>query len=96
MASAGSILGNPVRRREDPGILRGATQYFDDLQVPGLLHAAFVRSTIAHAKIEGIDTSDAEAMPGVVAVYTAGQPRAARASRLHDAAAHHEPAAARA
>jgi aerobic carbon-monoxide dehydrogenase large subunit len=71
MASAGSILGNPVRRREDPGILRGETQYFDDLKVPGLLHAAFVRSTIAHAAIEGVDTSDAESMPGVVAVYTA-------------------------
>src|SRR5215467_9093111 len=70
MASAGSILGNPVRRREDPGILRGETQYFDDLKVPGLLHAAFVRSTIAHAAIDGIDTRDAEAMPGVVAVYT--------------------------
>jgi aerobic carbon-monoxide dehydrogenase large subunit len=71
MATSGSILGNPVRRREDPGILVGDTQYYDDLKVPGLLHAAFVRSTIAHAVIEGIDTSDAETMPGVVAVYTA-------------------------
>src|SRR3954470_23217761 len=71
MATAGSILGNPVRRREDPGILRGETQYFDDLKVPGLLHVAFVRSTIAHAVIESIDTGDAVSMPGVVAVYTA-------------------------
>src|SRR6478736_5573281 len=71
MATAGTILGNPVRRREDPGILRGETEYFDDLKVPGLLHAAFVRSTIAHAVIEGVDTSDAETMPGVVVVYTA-------------------------
>ena len=71
MSTSGSILGNPVRRREDPGILVGETEYYDDLKVPGLLHAAFVRSTIAHAVIEGIDTSDAETMPGVVAVYTA-------------------------
>jgi aerobic carbon-monoxide dehydrogenase large subunit len=71
MATSGSILGNPVRRREDPDILTGVTQYFDDLQVPGLLHVAFVRSTIAHAAIEGIDTADALSMPGVAGVYTA-------------------------
>ena len=71
MPTSGSILGNPVRRREDPGILTGRTQYFDDLQIPGMAHVAFVRSTIAHAVIEGIDTSDAISMPGVVAVYTA-------------------------
>ena len=71
MATSGSILGNPVRRKEDPGILTGATQYLDDLLVEGLLHVAFVRSTIAHARIESIDTADAIAMPGVVAVYTA-------------------------
>jgi len=71
MPTSGSILGNPVRRREDPGILTGQTQYFDDLQIAGMTHVAFVRSTIAHATIEGIDTSEAVAMPGVVAVYTA-------------------------
>ncbi len=71
MATSGSILGNPVRRREDPGILSGATEYFDDLKIAGLLHVAFVRSTIAHAVLEAIDTSDAVSMPGVVAVYTA-------------------------
>ena len=71
MPTSGSILGNPVRRREDPGILTGQTQYFDDLQIAGMTHVAFVRSTIAHAKIDGIDTSDAVSMPGVVAVYTA-------------------------
>ncbi|MGO9877032.1 MAG: xanthine dehydrogenase family protein molybdopterin-binding subunit [Acidimicrobiia bacterium] len=71
MPQAGSILGNPVRRREDPGILFGTTEYFDDLQIAGLLHVSFVRSTIAHAVIEAIDTSDAVSMPGVMAVYTA-------------------------
>ncbi len=72
MALQGSILGNPVKRKEDPGILTGATQYFDDLAVDGLLHIAFVRSTVAHATVESIDVSDAECMPGVVSVYTAG------------------------
>ncbi len=71
MATAGSILGNAVLRREDPGILTGVTEYYDDLSVPGLLHVAFVRSTIAHAVLEGVDTADALAMPGVVAIYTA-------------------------
>ncbi|MFL6243376.1 MAG: xanthine dehydrogenase family protein molybdopterin-binding subunit [Acidimicrobiia bacterium] len=69
--TSGSILGNPVRRTEDPRILRGDAGYFDDLPVEGLLHVAFVRSTIAHARIESVDTSEATAMPGVAAVYTA-------------------------
>ena len=72
MASSGSILGNPVLRREDPDILTGGTDYLDDLAIEGLLHVTFVRSTIAHARIESIDTDDAKAMPGVVAVYTNG------------------------
>jgi carbon-monoxide dehydrogenase large subunit len=71
VATSGSILGNPVRRTEDPRILRGDADYFDDLPVEGLLHVAFVRSTMAHARIESADTSEAAAMPGVVAVYTA-------------------------
>jgi carbon-monoxide dehydrogenase large subunit len=71
MATSGSILGNPVLRKEDPGILEGKTRYYDDLEVAGLLHTVFVRSTVAHAAISGIDTSAAKAMPGVVAVYVA-------------------------
>ena len=71
MALQGSILGNPVKRKEDPGILTGETQYFDDLRIDGLAHIAFVRSTVAHATIDSIDVSEAESMPGVVAVYTA-------------------------
>jgi len=71
VATSGSILGNPVRRTEDPRILRGDADYFDDLPVEGLLHVAFVRSTMAHARIESADTSEAAAMPGVEAVYTA-------------------------
>lgn len=71
MAASGSILGNAVLRREDPAILDGSARYYDDLQVDGLTHVVFVRSTIAHAKVESIDIADAETMPGVLAVYTA-------------------------
>jgi carbon-monoxide dehydrogenase large subunit len=71
VTASGSILGNPVKRTEDPRILRGEAGYFDDLEVDGLLHVAFVRSTMAHARIESVDTSEAASMPGVVAVYTA-------------------------
>ena len=71
MTASGSILGNPVLRKEDPGILTGVTEYYDDLKIDGLLHVAFVRSTIAHAELGDIDVSEAEAMPGVVAVFTA-------------------------
>lgn len=71
MASGGSILGNAVRRVEDPGILTGATRYTDDLVVEGALHLVFVRSTVAHARIDAIAVDEAKAMPGVVDVVTA-------------------------
>jgi carbon-monoxide dehydrogenase large subunit len=68
--AGGSILGNPVQRLEDPRILRGEAKYFDDLAPLGTVHVVFVRSTIAHARVTGIDTSEAASMPGVVAVHT--------------------------
>ena len=71
MARSGSILGNAVRRKEDPGVLRGETKYFDDLAIDGMAHVVFVRSTVAHARLEQVDTTEAAAMPGVVGVYTA-------------------------
>lgn len=64
-------VGRRVRRIEDPALLRGEGKYLDDLQVPGLLHAAFVRSAHAHAMIRAIDVDAARAMPGVIAVMTA-------------------------
>ena len=70
MAASGSILGNSVLRREDPAILEGTARYFDDLPIDGLAHVVFVRSTIAHATITGIEIADAESMPGVLSVYT--------------------------
>jgi aerobic carbon-monoxide dehydrogenase large subunit len=71
MARSGSILGNAVRRKEDPGVLRGETQYFDDLAFDAMAHVVFVRSTVAHARLEQVDTSEAAAMPSVLGVYTA-------------------------
>lgn len=66
----GSILGNVVRRVEDPELLVGAGRYVDDVAVDGALYAAFARSPFPHAAIDGIDTSAAAGMPGVVGVYT--------------------------
>jgi len=68
--AGGSILGNAVRRVEDPRILHGQARYFDDFVPEGCAHVVFVRSTMAHARIEGIDTSEASGMPGVLAVHT--------------------------
>jgi carbon-monoxide dehydrogenase large subunit len=68
---AGSILGNAVVRIEDPELLLGRATYVDNLPVEGVTHLAFVRSPYAHAVIGTIDTSAAEAMPGVIAVLTA-------------------------
>jgi carbon-monoxide dehydrogenase large subunit len=70
----GSILGTSVRRTEDPGFLtRGAryTEDLDDERLAGALHATFVRSPVAHARIRWIDGAAAAALPGVVAVLTA-------------------------
>ena len=66
-----SILGHPVRRREDPRLVTGAGRYVDDLTPVGCLHAAFFRSPVAHANIRSIDTSGARSVSGVVAVLTA-------------------------
>ena len=67
----GSLLGNVVRRIEDPELLTGEGTFVGNLRVDGLLHAAFVRSPFAHAEIVSIDAAEALALPGVVAVLTA-------------------------
>ena len=72
MAAAGSILGNAVQRMEDPTLLTGSGKYVDDMAPAGTLHVSFVRSTQAHAKLLNVDVSAALAMPGVKAVYHAG------------------------
>ncbi|MGE0858529.1 MAG: xanthine dehydrogenase family protein molybdopterin-binding subunit [Gammaproteobacteria bacterium] len=67
------FLGARVPRKEDQRLVTGAGKYLADLVLPGMLHAVFVRSEYAHARIRGIDASEALALPGVVAVYTGGE-----------------------
>jgi len=64
-------VGRSMKRKEDPRLITGRGAYTDDLVLPGLLHAAIVRSPEAHAKIVSIDTEAAKAIPGVQAVLTA-------------------------
>jgi carbon-monoxide dehydrogenase large subunit len=64
--------GKAVRRLEDPPLIKGTGTYTDDVDAPGALHAAFVRSEVAHGRILGIDTDAAARAPGVAGVYTAG------------------------
>jgi carbon-monoxide dehydrogenase large subunit len=63
-------VGARVLRSEDPRILTGRGRYVDDFTFPGLLHAAFLRSTVPHGRLRSLDVSDARELPGVVAVYT--------------------------
>ncbi len=63
-------IGKAVRRREDPKLLTGRAGYVADVVLPGMLHAAVLRSPLAHARIRSIDVSKARALPGVVAVLT--------------------------
>ena len=63
-------IGQHLPRKEDYRLLTGRGRYVDDVEVPGALHACFVRSPHAHARILGIEASAAREMPGVVAVYT--------------------------
>ena len=69
--NAARWVGQAVRRREDPRLLAGRGRYVDDVTMPGLLHAAFVRSPVARGTIRGVDASAARDLPGVTAVYTA-------------------------
>ena len=64
------LLGASIKRREDPRFITGKGNYTDDLKLPGMTYAAFVRSPHAHAGIRKIDTAKARAFPGVVAVFT--------------------------
>ncbi len=64
-------VGASVRRREDPRLLAGRGRFVDDIVLPGMLHAQFVRATTAHARITAVDLSEVLAVPGVVAAFTA-------------------------
>ena len=80
-----SILGTRVLRSEDPGFLSTGAVYTEDVQderLAGAVHVHFVRSTVAHAKINGIDAAAARAAAGVVAVYTGADLAAAGLAQL--------------
>jgi carbon-monoxide dehydrogenase large subunit len=68
--AAERYTGASIKRSEDPRILTGAGRYVDDIKLPGMLHAAFVRSPMAHARVLSVDVSAARELPGVVAVYS--------------------------
>ncbi len=67
------MVGERVRRREDPRLIQGRGTYVDDIKIAGMLHLAFKRSDMAHGRILSIDTSAAEAMEGVELVLTGAQ-----------------------
>jgi carbon-monoxide dehydrogenase large subunit len=64
-------FGQPVKRNEDRRLLTGQALFIDDVELPGMLHAALLRSQVAHAKVIKVDVSRARQRPGVVAVYVA-------------------------
>ena len=67
----GHWVGQRFKRKEDPRLIQGISHYTDDIRLPGLLHCAFLRSPYANAKIQSINTDEARALPGVIAVVTA-------------------------
>ncbi len=71
-ASSVRVLGSPMLRSEDSALLTGAARYLADVPCEGALHAVFVRSPIAHARIQSVEVDDARAMPGVTGVFVAG------------------------
>ena len=64
-------FGQPIKRNEDPRLLAGRALFTDDVHLAGMLHVAFLRSDLAHARIRSIDLGGAKERPGVAAVYTA-------------------------
>ena len=63
-------IGQSIKRKEDGRFLRGKGNYLDDIELPGMLHMAILRSPHAHARIKSVDTAEASKMPGVLAVVT--------------------------
>jgi len=66
----GEVFGARVKRVEDPALLRGRGRFIDDIRLPGMLHASFVRSPHAHAEIRTVSSDAARAIDGCVGVYT--------------------------
>src|SRR3990172_6127036 len=70
MATATKLFGASIKRREDPRLITGKGNYVDDVKLPGMTYASFIRSPHAHARIKRINTAKAKSAPGIVAVYT--------------------------
>ena len=70
MVATAPLVGQSVKRKEDPRLITGRGRYLEDITLPNMAHAAIVRSPHAHARIVSIDTSRARALPGVIEVYT--------------------------
>ena len=62
-----NLVGSRVKRREDPRLIQGRGTYVDDIKIAGMLHIAFKRADVAHARIRSIDVSAAQAIEGVEA-----------------------------
>ena len=73
MIGTNRYIGSPVERVEDLRFLRGRGEFVGDLRRPGMLHAAILRSPIAHGRLRPADASAARTMPGVHAVITAAE-----------------------
>ena len=82
-------IGQPVSRKEDPVLLRGEGRYSDDLSLPGQVYAVIVRSRYAHGDLNRIDSAEALAMPGVLAVITAADLDAAGIGPMQAAGGKH-------
>ncbi|MBB4689495.1 xanthine dehydrogenase family protein molybdopterin-binding subunit [Amycolatopsis jiangsuensis] len=67
----GRWIGAPVRRREDPRLVTGRGRFLDDIHLTGLLHAGFVRATVAHGRVHEVDLTAVREVEGVVAAYSA-------------------------
>ncbi len=81
-APAAGFIGTRMLRKEDPALLTGEAKYTDDLNIPGALSMAVVRSPYAHARITRVDVSGALSMPGVVAAYSGADLRDAWAGPM--------------
>ena len=71
--ASASVLGRPIKRKEDARLLHGQTNWTDNIQLPGTIHMAILRSPVAHAKITKLDVSGALQMPHVIAAYGAAE-----------------------
>src|SRR5437016_14383763 len=67
---AEKYVGKRQKRTEDPRLIQGLAHYVDDIKLPDTLHAVFLRSMYAHARIKSVDISAAAKVPGVVAIYS--------------------------